>query len=253
MTSAVESKRKWYEVDSAMLHVLAMLLMLSDHTWATLLPGQEWMTCIGRIAFPIFAFMIVEGYHHTHDFRKYIGRMLLFAVISEVPFNFMYNGTAIYPYHQNVMWTFLIALLGMWVMDRVRSRGKLWLTILVSAAVVAGCTLLGFAAFVDYYGIGILTVFVFYFFRGRKWWCYVGQLLAMYWLNVELLGGYYYPVTILGHEFELIQQGFALLALIPIWLYRGRQGYHAKPFQYFCYAFYPVHMAVLVLIAYMVR
>ena len=47
-------------------------------------------------------------------------------------------------------------------------------------------------------------------------------------------------------EFELCQQGLALLALIPIWLYRGRQGYHSKPFQYICYAFYPVHMLLLV-------
>ena len=49
-------------------------------------------------------------------------------------------------------------------------------------------------------------------------------------------------------EFEIWQQGLALLALLPIWLYRGRQGYHSKPFQYACYAFYPVHMLILVLI-----
>lgn len=61
-------------------------------------------------------------------------------------------------------------------------------------------------------------------------------------------GGLLYPVHIFGMEFEICQQGLALLALIPIWLYRGRQGYHSKPFQYACYAFYPVHMLILVLI-----
>ena len=99
----------------------------------------------------------------------------------------------------------------------------------------------------DYYGAGVLTVFAFYLFRGRKWWCLLGQALTLYWINVELLGGLMYPIRLFGMEFELCQQGLALLALVPIWLYRGRQGCHSKPFQYACYAFYPVHMLVLVL------
>lgn len=109
-------------------------------------------------------------------------------------------------------------------------------------------TVLGTLSMVDYYGTGVLTIFIFYFFRGRKWWCLAGQLLALYWVNVQLLGGLLYPVHIFGMEFEICQQGLALLALLPIWLYRGRQGYHSKPFQYACYAFYPVHMLILVLI-----
>ena len=86
------------------------------------------------------------------------------------------------------------------------------------------------------------------FFRGRKWWCLLGQFPTLYWINIELLGGLMYPVQLFGVKFEFCQQGLALLALIPIWLYRGRQGYHSKLFQYSCYAFYPVHMLVLVLI-----
>ena len=158
-----------FSLSAAALHILAMVLMLMDHLWATLLPAQDWLTCAGRLAFPIFAFMAVEGYFHTHSFRKYALRLALFAVLSEVPF-------------------------------------------------------------------------------GQKWWCLAGQLLALYWVNVQLLGGLLYPVHIFGMEFEICQQGLALLALLPIWLYRGRQGYHSKPFQYACYAFYPVHMLILVLI-----
>lgn len=242
------SASKNFELTAAVLHIIAMTLMLMDHLWATLLPAREWLTCAGRVAFPIFAFMAVEGYFHTRSFKKYILRMLLFAVLSEIPFDLMYGGTWFYPVHQNVLWTFLLSLLGVWLMEQVRKKGKTWMYLLVCVLVVPAGLVLGTLCMVDYYGVGVLTVFVFYFLHGRKWWCFLGQLAALYWLNVELLGGLMYPVQLFGMEFELCQQGLALLALIPIWLYRGRQGYHSKPFQYFCYAFYPVHMLLLVVV-----
>ena len=242
------SASKNFELTAAVLHIIAMTLMLMDHLWATLLPAKEWLTCAGRVAFPIFAFMAVEGYLHTRSFKKYILRMLLFAVLSEIPFDLMYGGTWFYPVHQNVLWTFLLSLLGVWLMEQVRKKGKTWMYLLVCVLVVLAGLVLGTLCMVDYYGAGVLTVFVFYFLHGRKWWCFLGQLAALYWLNVELLGGLMYPVQLFGMEFELCQQGLALLALIPIWLYRGRQGYHSKPFQYLCYAFYPVHMLLLVVV-----
>ena len=208
-----------FDLSAAALHILAMALMLMDHLWATLLPAQEWLTCAGRVAFPIFAFMAVEGYFHTHDLV-----------------------------HQNVIWTLLLGILGIHLMETVRKKQKTGLYLLVSALVVVAGAVLGTLGMVDYYGAGVLTVFVFYFFHGRKWWCLLGQLAALYWVNVELLGGLMYPIQLFGMDFELCQQGLALLALVPIWLYRGRQGYHSKPFQYACYAFYPVHMLLLVLV-----
>ena len=242
------SASKNFELTAAVLQIIAITLMLMDHLWATLLPAREWLTCAGRVAFPIFAFMAVEGYFHTRSFKKYILRMLLFAVLSEIPFDLMYGGTCFYPVHQNVLWTFLLGLLGVWLMEQVRKKGKTWMYLLVCVLVVLAGLVLGTLCMVDYYGVGVLTVFVFYFLHGRKWWCFLGQLAALYWLNVELLGGLMYPVQLFGMEFELCQQGLALLALIPIWLYRGRQGYHSKPFQYLCYAFYPVHMLLLVVV-----
>lgn len=242
------SASKNFELTAAVLHIIAMTLMLMDHLWATLLPAKEWLTCAGRVAFPIFAFMAVEGYFHTRSFKKYILRMLMFAVLSEIPFDLMYGGTWFYPVHQNVLWTFLLSLLGVWLMEQVRKKGKTWMYLLVCVLVVLAGLVLGTLCMVDYYGAGVLTVFVFYFLHGRKWWCFLGQLAALYWLNVELLGGLMYPVQLFGMEFELCQQGLALLALIPIWLYRGRQGYHSKPFQYLCYVFYPVHMLLLVVV-----
>ena len=237
-----------FDLSAAALHIIAMTFMLMDHLWATLLPAQEWLTCVGRLAFPIFAFMTVEGYFHTHNLQKYLRRMLVFAVLSEIPFDLMYGGTWFYPVHQNVIWTLLLGLLGIHRMEKARKKQKLAFYVLTVALVVVLGAVLGTLGMVDYYGAGVLTMFVFYLFRGRKWWCFLGQLLALYWVNVELLSGLMYQVNILGTEIELCQQGLALLALIPIWLYRGRQGYHSRPFQYTCYAFYPVHMLVLVMV-----
>ena len=157
--------KRSFDLSTAALHILAMAFMLSDHLWATLFLSQEWMTAVGRLAFPIFAFLAVEGYFHTHSFRRYALRMLLFAVLSEVPFDLMYSGTPFYPVHQNVIWTLLLGLLGIRAMEAVRARGKRWLFLLTCVGVTALGGVLGTLCMVDYYGAGVLTVFVFYFFR----------------------------------------------------------------------------------------
>ncbi len=234
-----------FDLSSAALHVLAMAFMLCDHLWATVIPGNQWLTCVGRLAFPIFAFMIVEGYFHTRDLGRYVRRLLLLAVLTEVPFNLMCSGGVFYPYHQNVIWTFLMGIGAIWLNEKAAQRRKGWLRAVTAAATVCAGGVLGYVTMVDYYGAGVLTVLAFYFFRGRKWWSLLGQLAALYWLNAVLLGGLYFEVEIFGVTVEIVQQSLALLALIPIWLYRGRQGYHGKWFRRFCYGFYPVHMLCL--------
>ena len=66
------SKEKRFEITSASLHIMAMAFMLCDHLWGTIVPGNDWLTCIGRLTFPIYAFMIVEGYFRTKNLKKYI-------------------------------------------------------------------------------------------------------------------------------------------------------------------------------------
>ena len=233
------------QISSAGLHILAMGLMLCDHLWAMLFPAEEWLTCIGRIAFPIFAFMVAEGYSHTHNLRRYLLRMLLGALLAEIPFDLMYSGSIFYPFHQNVLWTFLLSLLLIALIEKIKSRFRPMAAVLLSAAATILGFVIGYIAMVDYYGIGILTVLMFHFFRKRSWKNRLCQFICLYILNVKLLGGYYYVVQMFGFEIEVVQQGFALLALIPIWLYQGRQGIRNRFFQYFCYAFYPVHMLLL--------
>jgi hypothetical protein len=243
----MEKNRKW-EVTSFFLHLLAMGTMLCDHLWGTVIPGNDWLTCVGRLAFPIYAFMLVEGYFHTRNLKKYLLRLLVFALISEIPFDLAMGSTWFYPIHQNVLWSFLISLGLIHWNEKARAKGKLWRRILVGAATVVIGYIVGLVTMVDYYHAGILMVLIFYFFRGRKWWCFLGQLLCLWYVNLEILGGFGYELVIFGRNVFLTRQGLALLALIPIWLYRGKQGYHSKPFQYLNYAFYPLHLLILALI-----
>lgn len=238
-------KRLRFEVTSNVLHILAMIFMLCDHLWGTIVPGNDWLTCIGRLAFPIFAFMLVEGYFHTKNLKKYVGRLFLFAVLSEIPFNLAMGSSVLYPIHQNVLWSFLISLGLIHWNEKVKRTKKIWVQILVGCVTVLLGYIIGILTMVDFYHAGILTVLVFYFFRQRAWWCYIGQFLCLWYINIEMLSGFAYELHIAGETYFLVRQGFALLALIPIWLYRGKQGYHSKILQYSYYLFYPLHLLIL--------
>lgn len=229
-------------INALELKVLAMALMLCDHMWATVLPDIGWISNLGRLAFPIFAFQIVEGFYQTHDRKKYIRRMLVFALISEIPFDLMTSGVWFYPFHQNVMVTFLIGLLMLSWMERV--RGTLWKYLLVSAICAALSIVLGSIVMADYFQFGLLTVLLFYWTRDWKYG-WVVQLAGMIWIHGIYMGSLELTLQLFGQTFVIPQQGLAVLSLIPIWMYNGKQGYHSKPVQYACYAFYPVHMLIL--------
>lgn len=239
----MENKLK-LETTSTSLHIMAMLFMLCDHLWGTIVPGNDWLTCIGRLSFPIFAFMIVEGYFHTKNLKKYVLRLLLFAVISEIPFNLALGGRFFYPVHQNVLWSFLFSI-GLIHWNEKLKTQKYWKRLLVGCLSVIIGYVVGLLTMVDFYHAGILTVLVFYFFRQKKWWCYVCQLICLWYINFEMLGGFGYEIELLGQTLFILRQGFAILALIPIWLYRGKQGYHNKALQYSYYVFYPMHLLIL--------
>lgn len=244
------AKKIKLETTSFSLHIMAMIFMLCDHLWGTIIPGNDWLTCIGRLTFPIYAFLIVEGYFHTKSLKKYVCRLLVFAVLSEIPFNLAMGSSLFFPIHQNVLWSFLISIGLIHWNEKVKEK-KVWKRILVIIATICIASIGGIITFVDYYNAGILMVLVFYFFRDKKWWCYLAQLVCMWYINFEMLGGLSYEVNVFGQTHFIARQGFALLALIPIWLYRGKQGYHSKALQYTYYAFYPVHLLILGLIKFL--
>ena len=229
-------------INANQLRVLAMFLMLLDHLWATLVPGNFWMTYLGRAAFPIFAFQISEGFFHSSDRRRYAKRLFLFALLSEVPFDLIYGGTVLYPFHQNVMFTLLLGLLACCAIDRARGERTARAT-LRGALSVAGILLLSLIGMVDYGWKGVMTVVAFYLLRDFPF-AWLAQFVALMLLNIVLFKGQTIPL--LGWDFPT--QGFAVLSLLPIWLYNGRRGGGGKALQYAFYAFYPVHMLVLYLL-----
>ena len=251
MMNAVQFKNRSnkHEITGFTLHIFAMAFMLLDHMHATISSNQFWMTCIGRLAFPIFAFMIVEGYFHTRDLKKYVIRLLIFAFVSEIPFNMVAAGGTIWPFHQNVLWTFLLGIGCIYLLEHSKKRGNILLQIITAIIVFTAAYVLGNLLMVDYHAAGVFTVLVFYLFRGREWYHYLGQLIGLYYINFDMLGGLIYIFEVFGKEIQFPIQGLAVLALIPIWLYRGKQGKHSKKIQYFYYMFYPVHLLVLGVLA----
>lgn len=233
---------------SNMLRILAMVFMICDHLWAKVVPGNDWMTYVGRMTFPIFAFMISEGFIHTSNLKKYILRLLAFAVISEIPFNLFYGGNWFYPYHQNVMFTLLFGLLAIMLIDKAKKTRDAK-TIVKSALLVILLGIASFICFVDYGFWGFLIVIMFYLFRNFPF-AWLAQLAAMVIINCELFEGQFIVVDLFGKSFEFATQGFAVFSLIPIWLYGGRKGKSSKIMQYGFYAFYPLHMIIIYLAVY---
>ncbi|MDQ0221953.1 TraX family protein [Streptococcus moroccensis] len=245
-------------LSSFTLRSIAMLAMVIDHTAAIFFPDILWLRYIGRVAFPIFAFLLVEGYVHTKKFSHYLLRLLGLAILTDIPFNLMLNQSWDYVPFQNVIWTFVIGLASIWAIDN--SKGKIprvaWY--LSTLVVILVSTFLADWLETDYHSLGILMILGFYFFRGNSLQNRSGQFSIMLLANVILPN--LNTLTVIGYEnlplywdyygFELIHpQIFALLALPIIWLYSGQQGYHSKAGQVFNYLFYPLHMLVIGLLA----
>jgi len=238
-------------IDRDILKILAMALMLLDHLWATVVPGNNWMTYLGRLAFPIFAFQAAEGYHHTSSFRKYALRLLLWGIISEIPFDLMCSGRFLNPFHQNVLFTLLLGLLLYRGMEKL-IRGvkeRLWKNAVLSLPVILGCLIGGIIGFPDYGLTGVLVTAMFCCFPK---WKYVNlfRLICLILLLDVFFKGEILLISAFGTVLEIGKEALGILALAPICLYNGRKGRGGKIMQYIGYGFYPAHMLLLHLIRY---
>ena len=241
------SPRRSFSFSGTALKTIACITMLVDHIGAScieagiLTPGLDSGTLsrdtlsayplyrldmvlrfTGRLAFPLFCFLLVEGFIHTHDVKRYVQRLLLFGLLSEVPFDLAFFRTPFAPQHQNVYWTLALGVLAMAGLKRFEKENGLpgWQGLVWAG----GCAALALAASTDYHAIGVLIICTLYLTRAdRKRQCLAGAVLFL---------------------FELT----APLAFVLVWFYNGQRGACSPLLKKAFYWFYPVHLLVLAMI-----
>lgn len=201
------------------LKIVACLCMALDHVGAFLWPSV-WLRVIGRAAFPVYCFLLVEGVSRTRDVKQYGLRIFLAALLAEAPFDLLCFGELTLQ-RQSVMVTLLLGLCMVAVMQRFERWGILAVVPFYCAAEL----LRG-----DYGGYGILVIALFA--QGRR--VPYGRLLEFIGLAAASWSG----PRIMGVPIQF----FAVLALIPIWLYNGEKRSRSRWMQWGFYLFYPVHM-----------
>ncbi len=179
-------KRDWH-FGRSFLKITAMLSMLCDHIAFVLVPAESYpslyyfMRAVGRIAFPLFCFMLVEGFIYTHNREKYIIRLAVFAVISEIPFDLSAGGGVLCWDSQNVMWTLLIGFI---VMYAINKAGEIYIAKIF--AILAG----GAVAYImhtDYSIFGVFIIAVLYIYRyNRKMGMVIMGILILSQNSIEM-------------------------------------------------------------------
>lgn len=227
------------------LKLIACLAMLIDHIGATILLHLFAVAgggspvyllyllsrCIGRIAFPIFCFLLVEGACHTRNPKRYALRLAIGAVLSELPFDLAFFGGWTWS-GQSVMLTLLIGFLALEAMKRFSSWPK---KLLVLVPFVLAAALLR----TDYGGAGVLIIALFGLTRELPY-RHAIQCTGMGVIICALI-----PSWVLVGDVRLPMELLALLAMVPIAAYNGQKTTRSKVVQWAFYLFYPVHISVL--------
>lgn len=223
-------------ITGSTLKVIAIISMFIDHTGAFVLEKMLFRTGtleigtvtyytdvvfrqLGRLAFPIFCFMLVEGFVHTRNLKKYLGRLFVFALISEIPFDLALTGKLFYFDHQNTIFTLLLGILaitGIHIAQEKKTWHIAW-RIVVSVLSVAVCSVTALLISADYDVMGVLAIVAIYLLRQKK-------------------------VLSVAVACAILKSRAAFFALIPIALYNGERGRNMK---WVFYVFYPAHLLLL--------
>ena len=230
------------------LKLVASITMLIDHVGAVLVYAlylsavqaenyvlanemavlYEPMRIIGRIAFPIYCFLLVEGFHHTRNIKKYFIRLAIGMVLSEIPFDLALSGRIDWS-SCSVMVTLILGCMMMVGMDSFSGFWKL----LAIPPFYGLAEVLG----TDYGGRGILIIAMLALTRGlpkEKLWRTLGFVVCL-WFGPDVFIG----------SLEIPMELFGLIALIPMYLYDGTKLTRNKWLQWGFYLFYPVHLLIL--------
>ena len=218
-----------FGISAAVLKWIAVLTMVIDHFAVAVywqMAGSSYdvyliLRRVGRIAFPIYCFLLVEGFYHTRNVTKYLRNCILFALLSEIPFDMAIFGQVCYPKGQNVYCTLCIGLGALIILDRYRARYETKY-VLLRLFVIVLAAYMGEVLDVDYHWRGVLFIIMFYYIRDMQEWI----------RNLAVIFAFAYEVT-------------APLAVIPIHFYNGQRGRQLK---YLFYAIYPVHLLIFGLI-----
>lgn len=257
------------------LKIIAAVTMLIDYVGAILISPTEYpyvfLICrgIGRLALPIYLFLLVEGFYRTSNYRKYLTRMGIFALISEIPFDL-----ALYEYHyatdffadlssvfaggyhddkmmnllgrlftyQNVFVTLFFGLLLLNIMREVEKKyaSNMAIVNLLNGLLTIGFCLVTSLFRGDYSVAGILMLVAFYLFRGNK--LLIG--VSIFIVNGTIVG------NLASENLLAVIPVFSTLAIIPIAFFNGKKG---KDIKYFFYIFYPLHLLLLYAIRLIIR
>lgn len=234
---------------TSMLKIIACLLMLIDHLGAALFPDAIILRMIGRLSFPMFAYLIAIGYSKTNSFSKYINRLMIFAFISQLPFSLAFGGqTTVRNFsdfisyfvgnpnpHLNIFFTLTFGLIAIRIWDKEESK-----IAKIIAILALGITAEAFQT--DYSMYGIAMILAFYIFRDSKIKTVISQTIVYILFNALQILLYALNSPGLSISLTWFNQALSLLGLIIIFMYNGKKG---KDLKYFFYAFYPVHLLVL--------
>lgn len=242
-------------MSSHAIRLFACITMLCDHVGYCMQVYRigdfelaSILRIIGRLAMPLFAFLIAEGFKKTHNVFLYMLRMLLAALVSEIPFNLMSSGRIYDRSSQNVMFTLLLGLLALYMVDLARKSKSKHLKIYAFIPILFFCYLAGHFS-VDYNFYGVLLILLFYFLdtssvETRIWFLPALALFASRYIILAYWNGA--PVR----DWDVTQL-YELFCIVPILLYSGKKGYTPKSRagrfmqKTGFYLFYPAHMAAL--------
>ena len=199
--------------------------MFIDH-YHYIIGGNQIFNIIGRIAFPIFAFSLNEGYFHTSNLKKYLIRLFTFAVIIQIPaILFKLN------YPVNIFFTLFFGLLAIYILNLKNKKMPLYIFVFFKIFLIFLIFYISKKFKFDYEIYGILLIIIFNIFRNKK----IFLFLAFFLLNLA--------VVVFPNIFGLFKiQFFSMFSLVFIFSYNGKKG---KSLKYFFYLFYPIHFLIL--------